>query len=163
MKEVIAITRGFHGHLIEAGERFMIGDDEDMGEWMRPVDSKGLPVETKKAVAEAKKTGAPLASAPFNVPEQVYKVKHNGGGDFIVVDGEGNKVGEPFLFNKDDKQQAKSLAQAEADRMNVSPIQPGAAPTISPQQAAQIPQSIVEATHDTMPDADIDDDGHPDA
>lgn len=157
MKRVIAIQRGFYGHLIEAGEKFEIAEDEELGVWMREVDSKGMPVETKAAVKEAKAKAVPLASAPFTVPEQVYKVKHNGGGDFIVVDADGNKVGEPFLFNKDDKQEAKSKAQAEADRMNVSGVVAGVPSTISPQEAAQIPQTDIEEAHDTggdnFPDA----------
>lgn len=162
MKEVMAISRGFHGHLIEAGERFTIDDDEELGTWMREVDSKGMPVETKKAVKDAEKSGVPLASAPFKVPEQVYKVKHNGGGNFIVIDGDGTPVGEPFLLNKDDKNEAKAKAQAEADRMNVSGVVPGAiSPTISPTAAAQFNQTEIVAAHDTG--ADQDDDGHPDA
>lgn len=156
MKEVIAVTRGFHGHLIEPGEKFTIGDDEELGAWMREVGKDGRPVETKAAIKEAKVKEIPLASAPFNVPAQIYKVKHNGGGNFIVIDAEGTQVGEPFMLNKADNTEAKSKAQAEADRMNAG----DAAPTISPTAAANIAQADVVAAHDTGADQD---DGLPDA
>jgi hypothetical protein len=156
MTTVTAKTRGFYGHLREAGEVFDIPDDEEPGEWMLlPGQEKSRGAKKVTAKPEMAPKDVPLASAPFNVPEQVYKVKHNGGGNFIVIDAAGAQVGEIFPLNKADNLEAKTKAQAEADRLNAA----AASPTISPTQAAQLSQEEVDAGHGK----EESDDGLPDA
>lgn len=132
---VTAKAQGFHGQLREIGEVFEIPDSEEPGDWMTteelkkgkkpavmanlakpaPLNSPLDPVAAKQAeVLQAQ----PVPSAPFKVAEQVYKAKHNGGGNFIVVDGDDKQVGDTFAKDPLDNTKAKLGATAEAERLN---------------------------------------------
>lgn len=58
-----------------------------------------------------------------------FKIKHNGGGNFVVVDAAGEQVGDVYKKDADDAGKAKADAQAEADRLNGS--QPAEAAPVS--------------------------------
>jgi len=151
--EVIAMKTGFHGHLREPGDRFQVSADEELGDWMRATDSNGLPKDTKAEIKANKDDGAPLPSAPFTPAAEVYKVKHNGGGNFIVIDAGGTQVGNVFEKDKADNTKAKLAAQAEADRMNrggvaTSPISPIAAAA-----APQVAEPAAPVADANLPDA----------
>lgn len=134
MKKVVATARGFHGHLREIGEKFEIGEKEKPGAWMRLVD---------QPAAELEPVQIPQTSfAPFTPVEQLYKVKHHGGGNFIVIDGQGEQVGEAFKKDEKDSAKAKITAQQEADRLNAA-----AAPVEAVIATAE------EAQADNLPDA----------
>lgn len=154
MPLVIAKALGFYGHLREAGERFEIPEDEDLGAWMVPANADGTPKLTKDqkagkveapAVAPAPpEVGSVPSSAPFTPAPTLYTVRHVPVGNFEVVDADGNRVGELFNAVKGKTGEAKGNAQAEADRLN----QDAAKSTLSPQQAAQ-----VQEQDDNLPDA----------
>lgn len=153
MPLVIAKATGFYGHLREAGERFEIPDDEELGAWMAPANADGTPKLTKDqkagkvpapAVASAPEVGSVPSSAPFTPVAAVYTVRHVPVGNFEVIDAEGSRVGELFEAVKGQPGAAKGKAQAEADRLN----QEAAKSTLSPQQAAQ-----VQEQDDNLPDA----------
>lgn len=132
---VTAKAQGFHGQLREIGEVFYIPDDEEPGDWMTteefkkgkkpavmanlakpaPLNSPLDPVAAKQAEILQKQ---PVASAPFTPPAQVYKAKHNGGGNFIVVNENDEQVGETFPKDVLDNTKAKLSATAEAERLN---------------------------------------------
>lgn len=132
---VIAKQQGFYGRLIEAGEAFEIPDDEEPGDWMSteevkkgkkaapmshlakpaPANSPLDPIAAKQAEVLQSQ---PVPSAPFKAPEQLYKAKHNGGGNFIVVDAEDKQVGDTFAKDPLDNTKAKLGATAEAERLN---------------------------------------------
>lgn len=154
MPLVIAKSLGFYGHLREAGERFEIPDDEELGNWMVLANADGTPKLTKDqkagkvpapAVAPAPpEVGSVPSSAPFTPAPTLYTVRHVPVGNFEVVDADGNRVGELFAAVKGKAGEAKGNAQAEADRLN----QDAAKSTLSPQQAAQ-----VQEQDDNLPDA----------
>ena len=152
MPLVIAKATGFYGHLREAGERFEIPEDEELGAWMLLANADGTPKLTKdqkagKAtvpVAPAAEVGSVPSSAPFTPAPTLYTVRHVPVGNFEVVDADGNRVGELFAAVKGKTGEAKGNAQAEADRLN----QDAAKSTLSPQQAAQ-----AQEQDDNLPDA----------
>ena len=153
MPLVIAKALGFYGHLREAGERFEIPDDEELGNWMVPANADGSPKLTKDqkagkveapAVAPAPEVGSVPSSAPFTPAPIQYTVRHVPVGNFEVIDADGNRVGELFEAVKGKNGESKTKAQAEADRLN----QDAAKSTLSPQQAAQ-----VQEQDDNLPDA----------
>jgi hypothetical protein len=133
MPTVIATARGFYGHLREIGERFEIGDSEEPGAWMRPLE--------QPAAEPAQVKIAQTSFAPFTPVEPVYKVKHQGGGNFIVIDATGEQVGETFKKDEKDNTKAKIAAQQEADRLN------GAAPAAAEAAPEEQPPT------DNLPDA----------
>ena len=47
-----------------------------------------------------------------------FKIKHNGGGNFVVLDANSVQVGDVYKKDADDAAKAKTDAQAEADRLN---------------------------------------------
>lgn len=129
MQKVVATARGFHGHLREIGERFEIGEKEKPGAWMRLVD---------QPATESEPVQIPQTSfAPFTPVEQLYKVKHHGGGNFIVIDAQGEQVGEVFKKDEQDSTKAKITAQQEADRLNCAPVE-ATAPT---EESANLPDA----------------------
>lgn len=153
MPLVIAKATGFYGHLREAGERFEIPDDEELGAWMVLDNADGTPKLTKDqkagkvpapAVAPVPEVGSVPSSAPFTPVAVVYTVRHVPVGNFEVIDAEGSRVGELFEAVKGQSGVAKGKAQAEADRLN----QEAAKSTLSPQQAEQ-----VQEQDDNLPDA----------
>lgn len=152
MPLVIAKATGFYGHLREAGERFEIPDDEELGAWMVLANADGTPKLTKEQksgkaaapVVPAAEVGSVPSSAPFTPVAVVYTVRHVPVGNFEVIDAEGSRVGELFEAVKGQSGVAKGKAQAEADRLN----QESAKSTLSPQQAAQ-----AQEQDDNLPDA----------
>lgn len=153
MPLVIAKALGFYGHLREAGERFEIPEEEELGAWMVLANTDGsqklskdekvgkVPVEIVPPKVE---TGSVPSSPPFTPAAAVYTVRHVPVGNFEVIDDDGNRVGELFNAVKGKAGEAKGNAQAEADRLN----QDAAKSTLSPQQAAQ-----VQEQDDNLPDA----------
>lgn len=156
---VIAKATGFYGHLREAGERFEIPEDEELGAWMVPANADGsqkLSKEQKagkvpaEIVPQKPETGSVPSSAPFTPAAALYAVRHVPVGNFEVIDAEGSRVGELFEAVKGQSGVAKGKAQAEADRLN----QDAAKSTLSPQQAAQAAQAAqVQEQDDNLPDA----------
>lgn len=153
MPLVIAKALGFYGHLREAGERFEIPKDEELGTWMVLANADGsqkLSKEQKagkvlaEIVPQKPETGSVPSSAPFTPAATLYTVRHAPVGNFEVIDADGNRVGELFAAVKGKNGEAKGNAQAEADRLN----QDAAKSTLSPQQAAQ-----VQEQDDNLPDA----------
>lgn len=152
MPLVIAKATGFYGHLREAGERFEIPEDEELGAWMVLANADGTPKLTKDqkdgkaavSVAPAAEVGSVPSSAPFTPVAVMYTVRHVPVGNFEVIDAEGGRIGELFEAVKGQSGVAKGKAQAEADRLN----QEAAKSTLSPQQAAQ-----VQEQDDNLPDA----------
>ncbi len=122
---VRALALGFMGRLIEAGEVFTIqGEQEFAARWMEKVDAgvqETEPVRLK------------------------YGIKSNGGGRWIVVSNEDDsRASVAFQPNPADKEEAKALAQAEANRLNA-----GGTPVLE-----SAPQSEEEQKADeTLPDA----------
>lgn len=159
MTQVIAMKPGFYGHLREAGDRFEIPDDEELGLWMVEANKDGSPKlttaqkkgkEAAPVVAAAKPgLGSVPSSAPFTPAPQVFKVQHVPVGNFIVVNEAGEQVGERFDAVKGEGGKAKALAQAEADRLN---SEAAAVSPISPVQAAQA-QADEEPEDKDLPDA----------
>lgn len=159
MTQVIAMKPGFYGHLREAGDRFEIPDDEDLGLWMVEANKDGSPKLT--AAQKKGKEAAPVvpaakpefgsvpSSAPFTPAPKVYKVQHVPVGNFIVVNEAGEQIGERFDAVKGEGGKAKALAQAEADRLNT---QAAAVSAVSPVQAAQA-QADDAPESDNLPDA----------
>lgn len=153
MPLVIAKALGFYGHLREAGERFEIPDDEELGNWMVLANADGTPKLTKDqkagkvpapAVAPAPEVGSVPSSAPFTPTPIQYTVRHVPVGNFEVIDADGNRVGELFEAVKGKNGESKAKAQAEADRLNKEAAQS----PLSPAQAAQ-----VQEQDDNLPDA----------
>lgn len=151
---VVAQKPGFFGHLREIGEKFVVECEEDLGDWMRRSDADG----NVKLTKEEKSGAAPMPAAPFPVATQHYTVKHKPVGNFIVVDADGNQVGEEFKMDKANKTKAKLAAQAEADSLN------SGVPTkaLSPVQAATVTQTAL-STDPALNVPAEDDDEHPDA
>lgn len=153
MPLVIAKALGFYGHLREAGERFDIPEDEELGDWMMLANKDGSVKQTKEQksgkvetpVIPKPEVGSVPASAPFTPAPPVYTVRHVPVGNFEVIDGNGERVGELFEAVKGKNGESKAKAQAEADRLN----QEAAKPTLSPAQAAQVQTQ----EDDNMPDA----------
>lgn len=85
--KVRAKAAGFYGSLREVGDEFVIKSEEDLGLWMEPVGDSGDSGSTAG-----------------------HKAKHNGGGRFIVVDSNDQRVGE-FSGSKEE-------AEAEAKRLD---------------------------------------------
>lgn len=159
---VVATAQGFYGHLRDPGEQFEVTvheDDEAQGQakWYREVDKSGDVVLTKEEKKDPSLKPV-IPSAPFGPAVEIYKAKHNGGGNYIVIDADGTQVGEPFAKVVGDNGAAKMQAQQSADAMNRG----GGQATISPPQAA-----LVQTTTalDAYPSLNVteDDDGHPDA
>lgn len=153
MPLVIAKSLGFYGHLREAGERFEIPDDEELGNWMVLANADGSQKLSKaqkvgkdpaQIIPLKAETGSVPSSAPFTPAAVLYTVRHVPVGNFEVIDADGNRVGELFEAVKGKSGVAKGNAQAEADRLN----QDAAKSTLSPQQAAQ-----VQEQDDNLPDA----------
>lgn len=153
MPLVIAKALGFYGHLREAGERFEIPDEEELGAWMVLANADGSQKLTKdekagkvpaQIVPQQVETGSVPSAAPFTPVPVLYTVRHVPVGNFEVVDAEGNRVGELFDAVKGQAGAAKGKAQAEADRLN----QDAAKSTLSPVQAAQ-----AQEQDDNLPDA----------
>lgn len=155
MPLVIAKALGFYGHLREAGERFEIPEDEDLGNWMMLANKDGSPKLDKDQ--KAGKVEAPVipdphkpeigsvpSSAPFTPAPIKYTVRHVPVGNFEVIDENGQRVGELFEAVKGKNGESKSKAQAEADRLNKEAAQS----PLSPAQAAQ-----VQEQDDNLPDA----------
>lgn len=153
MTLVIAKSAGYYGHFREPGDRFEIPDDEELGNWMLEANKDGSVKQTKEQRSGKAETpvipqpeiGSVPASAPFTPAPAVYTVRHVPVGNFEVIDGNGERVGELFAAVKGKNGEAKGNAQAEADRLN----QEAAKPTLSPAQAAQV-QAQEE---DNLPDA----------
>jgi len=165
MQKVIATQQGYHGQLREIGEEFYIADDEEPGDWMSseapkkgkkaavmahlakpaPLNSPLDPVAAKRAeVLQAQ----PVPSAPFKPAEALYKPKHNGGGNYIVVDADGAQVGDTFAKDATDNTKAKSDATAEADRLNALGTMAEMKPTAGEEDAER-----AEEEDDEGPDA----------
>lgn len=153
MPLVIAKALGFYGHLREAGERFEIPEDEELGAWMALANADGsqkLSKEQKagkvpaQIVPQKPETGSVPSAAPFTPVPTLYTVRHVPVGNFEVVDADGNRVGELFAAVKGKTGEAKGNAQTEADRLN----QDAAKSTLSPVQAAQ-----AQEQDDNLPDA----------
>lgn len=153
MPLVIAKVLGFYGHLREAGERFEIPEDEELGAWMLPANDDGSQKLSKdqksgkvpaEIVPQKPETGSVPSSAPFTPAAALYTVRHVPVGNFEVIDTDGNRVGELFEAVKGKNGESKAKAQAEADRLN----QDAAKSTLSPQQAAQ-----AQEQDDNLPDA----------
>ena len=153
MPLVIAKALGFYGHLREAGERFEIPEDEELGVWMVLANADGsqkLSKEQKsgkvpaEVVPQNPETGSVPSSPPFTPAPINFTVRYVPVGNFEVIDADGNRVGELFEAVKGKNGESKSKAQAEADRLNRDAAQP----TLSPQQAAQ-----VQEQDDNLPDA----------
>lgn len=153
MTHVIAKAAGYYGHLREPGERFEIPDDEELGQWMLEANKDGSVKQTKEQksgkvetpVIPKTEVGSVPASAPFTPPAAVYTVRHVPVGNFEVVDGNGQRVGELFEAVKGKGGESKAKAQQEADRLN----QEAAKSTLSPAQAAQVQAE----ESDNLPDA----------
>lgn len=69
--------------------------------------------------------GGAQAAADDAAQEAVgpFKIKHNGGGNFVVMDSKGMQVGDVFKKDADDAAKAKTEAQAQADLLN-GPTEP---------------------------------------
>ena len=122
---VRAIAQGFMGKLIERGEVFTVESAAAYApSWMEKVDA-----ETQESAPQSLK----------------YGIKSNGGGRWIVVSNEDDsRASVAFQPNPADKEEAKSLAQAEANRLNA-----GGTPVLE-----SAPQSEEEQKADeTLPDA----------
>lgn len=165
MQKVIAKQQGFHGQLREVGEEFYIPDDEEPGDWMSseavkkgkkpavmahlakpvPLNSPLDPVAAKQAEVLQSQ---PVASAPFKPAEALYKPKHNGGGNYIVVDADGNAIGDAFPKDAADNTKAKSDATAEADRLNALGTMAEPKPTAGEEDA-----ELAQDEDDDGPDA----------
>lgn len=153
MPLVIAKALGFYGHLREAGERFEIPEEEELGSWMLLANADGSQKLTKdektgkvqtQIVPQKVETGSVPSSAPFTPVAVKYTVRHVPVGNFEVIDVDGNRVGELFEAVKGKNGESKAKAQAEADRLN----QDAAKSTLSPVQAAQ-----AQEQDDNLPDA----------
>lgn len=153
MPLVIAKALGFYGHLREAGERFEIPEDEELGAWMVLANADGSQKLSKdqkagkvpaEIVPQKPETGSVPSSPPFTPAPTLYTVRHVPVGNFEVVGADGNRVGDLFAAVKGKAGEAKGNAQAEADRLN----QDAAKSTLSPQQAAQ-----AQEQDDNLPDA----------
>lgn len=165
MQKVIAKQQGYHGQLRDVGEEFYIPDDEEPGDWMSseavkkgkkpavmshlakpaPLNSPLDPVAAKKAEIAMSQ---PVPSAPFKPAEILYKPKHNGGGNYIVVDAGGAQVGDTFAKDATDNTKAKSDATAEADRLNALGSMAEPKPTVGEEDAER-----AEEEDDEGPDA----------
>lgn len=122
---VRAIAQGFMGKLIERGEVFTVESATAYApSWMEKVDA-----ETQESAPQSLK----------------YGIKSNGGGRWIVVSNEDDsRASVAFQPNPADKEEAKALAQAEANRLNA-----GGTPVLE-----SAPQSEEEQKEDeTLPDA----------
>lgn len=99
---VIALERGYYGGKIQeppeaGGEPFHIISESHLGKWMQPQGWKPS-VATKPETTTSQGGG------------DSYTAKHNGGGRWIVVGADGEKVGDFVGHSKEE-------AQAEADRL----------------------------------------------
>lgn len=131
-----------------ASEIFEIDADEDLGTWMVEVDKNGkvkdgqenMDESTKPAAAkatskkaaeqsgpegdgetgEAARNGPPANFASPPAPAKSYKAKHNGGGNYIVVDENDQQVGETFKKDEKDSGKAKADSKAKADELNAA-------------------------------------------
>lgn len=101
-----------NGRLCEPGDIVTLEIDGP-GSNLRLLDTPGQAVGAGGGVGQQSAGGAPAA----------FTIKHNGGGRWIVIDTEGEKVGD-FVGGKDE-------AQAEADRL-IS----GGAPFVKPAEPA---------------------------
>lgn len=127
--KVIAIERGYYGGKIQepldnGGEPFFLTNEKHLGKWMQPQGWKpsgALPLAESASQDGGAGGGAGQQSA--GGAPAAFTVKHNGGGRWIVIDTEGEKVGD-FVGGKDD-------AQAEADRLIA-----GGAPFVKPAEPA---------------------------
>lgn len=159
-KRVKAIAVGYHGILREPGTDtaiFEIDKDEELGDWMVEVDKDGKPkgklddlTEEQQAAAKqpagsaepiapvspqqaaATSTVAPKLSTP--APAKVYKAKHNGGGNYIVVDENDLQVGDTFKKDDKDASKAKADAQAKAEELNAKSKPTDDSPNFDQQQ-----------------------------
>jgi hypothetical protein len=124
--KVVAIAVGFYESLRQPGEKFTIKSEEELGNWMVEEDEQDEILNSPTFNVNQAPLKAPGPPANFASPPQPvttegrYRVKHNGGGDQIVIDTWQNdeQVGERFEYDKNDRPKAKAEAQAEADRLN---------------------------------------------
>lgn len=117
--QVRAIQKGFYVTIREPGDVFEI--PPPIPAWCE-VDAKALPKHQAKDGKPA--TGKPAlppaddgAGDPVTGP---YKAKHIAGGAYVVIDADGNEVGERFLKDGSDAGKAKAAAMAKADEMNLA-------------------------------------------
>jgi hypothetical protein len=152
--QVVATAVGFYGHLRQIGDRFEIPGDEEPGRWMRLTNEDG----SIKLTVDEKTGDAPLPVVPQALPQTsfppftpaaiVYSVKHVPVGNFVVIDADGNQVGDVFKAVESQKGAAKTSAQQEADRLNA---EAAAQSPLSPVQAAVA--TTEEAESANLPDA----------
>lgn len=126
---VRATAQGFMGRLVDAGEVFTIESAAAYApSWMEKVEADTA--ETAQQILK-------------------YGIKSNGGGRWIVVSNEDDsRASIAFKPNPDDKEEAKALAQAEANRLNA-----GGTPVLesAPQQEEE--QEEEQKEDETLPDA----------
>ncbi len=141
MTQVIAKVAGFYEAFRNPGDVFEV--DGSIPPWCESVSSSIPPTLPERSTpADPRVTAVPGAPLPiingvgapledlhpqYQVPEldagktsdeePVYTIKHKGGGDFVVLDGEGNQVGDVFE-STGTTGESKASAQAEADKLN---------------------------------------------
>lgn len=118
--QVRAIQKGFYVTIREPGDVF------DMP---RPIPA-WCEVDTTDVAKHQSKDGKPgagkqvLAPTPSAADDSdgpasgPYKAKHIAGGAYVVIDADGNEVGERFLKDGSDAGKAKAAAMAKADELN---------------------------------------------
>lgn len=74
-------------------------------------------VSPGKHLVEVDGGAVAAAAAPVDLVGP-FKIKHNGGGNFVVLDSKGAQAGDVYKKDADDAAKAKTDAQDEADRLN---------------------------------------------
>lgn len=118
--QVRAIQKGFYVTIREAGDVFDI--PPPIPAWCEVDATAAAKHQSKDGKAgTGKQVLAPTPSAaddgdgPASGP---YKAKHIAGGAYVVIDADGNEVGERFLKDGSDAGKAKAAAMAKADELN---------------------------------------------
>lgn len=118
MKTVRAVATGFHQTMRYPGDQFQLAGT--VPAWCVEVEAakeaaagQGYDGVTQDSTGTG--GGAPAANASDD-PE--YKIKHNGGGRYIIINREGAQVGDSFPKDDEDSEKARNDAQAVADLWN---------------------------------------------